>query len=147
VRDGAGGQQRDRQLHGHENDVADDERDRFGRLAGADPATVLAGTGWARTVGSVNPYLTIAARSGTSRADVDAAVAALAIHELPAARGCMYLVPEADFGLALQVGRGVAEAQAIDRYTVGRAGAHDLLDVLADPPHALGSWSPVNSVP
>jgi Winged helix DNA-binding domain len=74
------------------------------------PAEVLATTGWARSVGGVNPYLSVFARIGTARADVDAAVAALDIHELPAARGCTYVVPAAHFGLALQVGRGAPEA-------------------------------------
>jgi hypothetical protein len=79
-------------------------------LVGADPATVLARTGWARTVGGANPYLTLFARAGTSRAAVDAAQADLAIHELPAARGCTYLVPAEHFSLALQVGRTAPEA-------------------------------------
>ncbi len=81
-----------------------------GSLAGADPAAVLASTGWARSVGGANPYLTLFARTGVSRVEVDAAVADLAIHELPSARGCTYVVPAADFGLALQVGRGAPEA-------------------------------------
>ena len=46
-----------------------------GSLQGADPATVLARTGWARTVGGANPYLTLFARAGTGRAAVDAAQA------------------------------------------------------------------------
>jgi hypothetical protein len=82
-----------------------------GSLAGADPATVLASSGWARSVGGANPYLTLFARTGVSRVDVDAAVANLAIHELPSARGCTYVLPAADFGLALQVGQGAPEAE------------------------------------
>jgi len=81
-----------------------------GTLADADPATVLARTGWARSVGGANPYLTLFARTGVSRTAVDAAVADMRIYELPAARGCTYVVPEQDFGLALQVGRGAPEA-------------------------------------
>ena len=82
-----------------------------GSLAGADPATVLDRTGWARSVGGANPYLTLFARCGATRSDVDGAVAALAIHELPSARGCAYVLPAADFGLGLQVGRGAPEAE------------------------------------
>ena len=41
---------------------------------------------------------------------MDAAQADLAIHELPAARGCTYLVPAGQFSLALQVGRSAPEA-------------------------------------
>jgi hypothetical protein len=81
-----------------------------GSWTGHDAASVLERTGWARSVGGANPYLTLFARAGLSRADVDAAVAGLAIHELPAARGCTYVVPAADFGLALAAGRGAPEA-------------------------------------
>lgn len=78
-----------------------------------DPATVLARTGWARSVGGVGPYLTLFARAGTARAAADAAVAALEIHELPSARGCTYVVPRADFALALRVGQGAGEASEV----------------------------------
>jgi hypothetical protein len=44
------------------------------------------------------------ARCGIGREAVDAEVAKLAIHELPSARGCTYIVPASDFGLALKVG-------------------------------------------
>jgi len=81
-----------------------------GSLSGAAPSEVLARTGWARSVGGANPYLTLFARAGTGRAAVDAAVAALDIYELPAARGCTYVVPSQHFGLALEVGRGAPEA-------------------------------------
>jgi hypothetical protein len=77
---------------------------------GGTPARVLATTGWARSVGGANPYLSLFARAGTSRADADAAVRALDIYELPAARGCTYVVPAEHFALALQVGRGAPEA-------------------------------------
>jgi len=72
-----------------------------GRLRGASAAAVLAETGWARSVGGAGPYLTIFARSGVSREDVDRDVAKLEIHELPSARGCTYVLPAADFALAL----------------------------------------------
>jgi hypothetical protein len=90
-----------------------------GSRGGADPATVLARTGWARSVGSANPYLTLFARTGISRQDIDEAVADLAIHELPSARGCTYVVPAADFGLALRAGRGAPEGEVA---TVARLG-------------------------
>jgi hypothetical protein len=90
-----------------------------GSLAGASPADLLARTGWARSVGGANPYLTLFARAGVSRVDTEAAVSALSIHELPSARGCTYVVPAADFGLALQVGRGAPEA---DLARVGKLG-------------------------
>ena len=75
-----------------------------GRLVGARPAEVLEQTGWARSVGGVGPYLTLFARGGASREAADEAVARLEIHELPAARGCTYVVPASDFALALKAG-------------------------------------------
>jgi hypothetical protein len=76
-----------------------------GSLRGKKPAEVLERAGWSRSVGGAGPYLTLFSRAGTSREDADAAVAKLAIHELPAARGCTYVVPASDFALALTVGR------------------------------------------
>lgn len=76
-----------------------------GSLRGASPAEVLERSGWARSVGGVGPYLTLFARAGTRREDADAAVARLEIHELPSARGCTYVLPAADFALALRVGQ------------------------------------------
>lgn len=90
--------------------------DRQGLIAatsGAEPAAVLERTGWARSVGGVGPYLTLFARAGTTREAADAAVAALDIHELPSARGCTYVVPRADFALALVVGQGFGESAEI----------------------------------
>lgn len=90
-----------------------------GSLGGAAPADVLAGTGWARSVGGANPYLTLFARAGTARVAADEAVRRLEIYELPSARGCTYVVPAAHFGLALQAGRGAPEA---DVALMGRLG-------------------------
>src|SRR5258708_8884327 len=75
-----------------------------GRLEGASPAQVLRETGWARSVGGTGPYLTLFSRAGISRETADIAVANLEIHELPAARGCTYVVPGQDFALALKAG-------------------------------------------
>ncbi len=81
-----------------------------GSLKGAKPADVLDRAGWARSVGGVGPYLTLFARAGTSREDADAAVAKLQIHELPAARGCTYVLPAKDFALGLAVGQVFGES-------------------------------------
>jgi hypothetical protein len=81
-----------------------------GSLRGASPAAVLERAGWARSVGGVGPYLSLFARAGIGRKAADAAVAKLTIHELPSARGCTYVVPASDFGLALAVGRDFHEA-------------------------------------
>lgn len=82
-----------------------------GALAGAQPGEVLARTGWARSVGGVGPYLTLFARAGTSREQADQAARDCEIHELPAARGCTYVVPASDFALALSVGASFREAE------------------------------------
>lgn len=75
-----------------------------GRLRAKSAAEILAGTGWVRTVAGANPYLALHARAGISRETTDRAVGNLEIHELPAARGCTYIVPAVDFALALQAG-------------------------------------------
>jgi hypothetical protein len=81
-----------------------------GSLEGASPSTVLEQTGWSRSVGGVGPYLTFFSRAGLTREGVDQAVAKTQVHELPAARGCTYVVPRADYVLALTVGEGFADA-------------------------------------
>lgn len=80
-----------------------------GSLAGQSAAEVLENTGWARSIGGAAPYLTLFARAGLRRADVDAALANLEIHELPSARGCTYVVPASDFPLALAAGQPFAD--------------------------------------
>ena len=101
-----------------------------GPLAGAAPAAVLARSGWARSVGGAGPYLTLWARAGTRRADADAAVAALAVHELPAARGCTYVLPAEDYALALALAR---TAPATDMAAARALGVTDAeVDALAD---------------
>lgn len=74
-----------------------------GTLQGATAEQVLARSGWARSVGGVGPYLTLFSRAGISRAQADAAVASLRIHELPAVRGCTYVVAAEDYALALSL--------------------------------------------
>jgi hypothetical protein len=90
-----------------------------GRLAGASLADVLAQTGWARSVGGVGPYLTLRARAGASREASDAAVSKLEIHELPAARGCTYVVPAAHFALALTAGETFRAAEMKTAHKLG----------------------------
>ena len=82
-----------------------------GSLAGKSAAEVLERAGWARSVGGVGPYLTLFARAGIGREAADAAVARLEIHELPAARGCTYVVPASEFALALRAGKTFAGAE------------------------------------
>ncbi len=75
-----------------------------GSMTGKSAAEVLQSTGWLRGLGGVGPYLALFARAGISREAADEAVAKLQIHELPAARGCTYVVPACDFALALKAG-------------------------------------------
>jgi len=82
-----------------------------GSYAGAGAAEVLERSGWARSVGSVGPYLGLFARAGIRREETDQGVAELKIHELPAARGCTYVVPASDFALALKVGQPFRAAE------------------------------------
>jgi hypothetical protein len=82
-------------------------------LSGAAPDEILQKSGWARSVGGSNPYLTFFARGGVSRAEADQAAADLKIHELPAARGCTYIVPAEDFALALRAGQNFGEEAEI----------------------------------
>ncbi len=57
-------------------------------------ATVIGETGWLRTLAGVDVYLAVRARRpGLARAELDAAVAAGELRVVPAARGCIYLVP------------------------------------------------------
>jgi hypothetical protein len=94
-----------------------------GSLIGKDAPGVLGSAGWARSVGGANPYLTLFARSGLRREQVDADVAELRIHELPVARGCTYVLCADDFGWALQLGRAAAEAsvKVLKKLDVSRA--------------------------
>ena len=71
----------------------------------------LARAGWARSVAGVGPYLTLHARAGLSRESVDAAVAALEIHELPSTRACTYVLPAADYALALTLAAASGDSE------------------------------------
>jgi hypothetical protein len=80
-----------------------------GSLAGHRAAEVLSRAGWARSVGGANPYLTLFARAGIRREQVDADVLALRIYELPSARGCTYVLGAEDFAWALKLGKDSAD--------------------------------------
>jgi len=81
-----------------------------GSLAGCTSEQVLARAGWARSVGGANPYLTLFARAGIRREQVDTDVLAHRILELPVARGCTYVLGREDFAWALKLGKDAAEA-------------------------------------
>lgn len=72
----------------------------------------LAGTGWPRTLGGVDVYLSVRARiPGLKRQELDKAVAQSRIQVIPAVRGCIYVVPRAQVPLMLRF----AEDQARKR--------------------------------
>lgn len=76
-------------------------------------AEVLERAGWARSVGGVNPYITLFSRARTSQKQAESDLACQAIHELPCARGCTYIVPASDYALALKVGQGFSDESAM----------------------------------
>lgn len=84
-----------------------------GSLMGAHPARALEVGGWARSVGGAGPYLTMFARTGRRREEMDAAAAALELHELPSARGCTYVLPAADFAEGLRASQGQSDEAAV----------------------------------
>ena len=84
-----------------------------GSLEGKSAAGVLIGSGWARSVGGVSPYLTLFSRAGITREQADAASAKLEIYELPSARGCTYVLPAQDFALGLAAGRGFSDEMKV----------------------------------
>ncbi|WP_426976024.1 DNA glycosylase AlkZ-like family protein [Pseudarthrobacter sp. O4] len=81
-----------------------------GSLAGCTAEQVFARAGWARSVGGANPYLSLFARAGIRREQVDADVLSYRILELPTARGCTYVLGRDDFAWALKLGKDAAEA-------------------------------------
>ena len=70
--------------------------------------------GWIRGVGSCTPYFHFRSRQNLSREQVDQAVANLEIHELPAARGCTYIVPNRHFALALALAQHPSDESKMD---------------------------------
>jgi hypothetical protein len=100
-----------------------------GRLTGETAQSVLAQTGWARSVGGVGPYLTLFARAGIGRQEADQAVRDLDIYELPSARGCTYVIPATDFALALKVCHGFgSELKTAEKLGVTTAEIEKLCD-------------------
>jgi hypothetical protein len=103
-----------------------------GTLMGRDAADVLKKTGWSRSVGGSGPYLTLFARAGLRRVDIDAALEKLKIHELPGPRGCTYVIPGSDFALALACGQPFAndELKVVSKLGVKEAEIAKLRDAV-----------------
>ena len=84
-----------------------------GSLDGKTPREALMRSGWSRSVGGASPYIGIFARTGASMAVIDKAVADAEIHELPAARGCTYVLPKDDYAVGLSAARGFSDDSEI----------------------------------
>src|SRR5687768_8224822 len=66
--------------------------------------TILERTGFIRTLGGVEAYVALHARiPDLARADVDAAIDRADAQVLPAARGCMYVVPRREAAACLML--------------------------------------------
>ncbi len=117
-------------------------------MAGSSAADVLDATGWARSIGGANPYLTLFARAGIRREQADADMAALRIHELPTARGCTYVLGADDFAWGLLLGQGAAEsaAKVLDKLGVDRREVRDLQEQVLALLHeaAVGGGGPMD---
>ncbi len=71
----------------------------------AHPVDLITERGWPRTLGGAEAYLSVMARSGPLQGStLDDAVEAGELWVLPAARGCIYVVPRVDVPLALRWG-------------------------------------------
>jgi hypothetical protein len=82
-----------------------------GSFQGLSATEILSRGGWARSVAGAGPYLTLFARGGWKRDEIDAAVARAEIHELPTARGCTYVLPASDYALGLKLGQPFTEVE------------------------------------
>lgn len=83
------------------------------RLRAEAARDVLAQTGWQRSVGGINPYVALWARTGVDRSDMDRLALDLQVFELPAVRGCTYVLPAEHFALGLALGRGFGSVTEI----------------------------------
>jgi hypothetical protein len=90
-------------------------------LGGPSVGPVGAAGGWARTLGGIDAYLALRARDeGVTKAAVDAAVDSGGLKITPAVRGCIYLVPRDEAGLALRFSDDIAARRtARDRSKAG----------------------------
>jgi hypothetical protein len=102
----------------------------------APPVGVVERTGWVRTLGGIDVYMAVRARSpGLRRAELDDAVVRGELHVLPAARGCIYLVPERDRLLALGFAATMSRPRTerdLEKLGVGRSELEALTALVLD---------------
>lgn len=72
-------------------------------------AAVLEQFGWARSVGGVNPYLTLFARNGPHPREIEAEVKEDSFAEFASARGCTYFLPKSHYKVGIKCGQGFNE--------------------------------------
>ena len=89
-------------------------------LLGRRADEILQRTGWGRSVGGSSPYVTLFARGGLERSEIDDALASLEIHELPSARGCTHVLPASDFGFGLRCAQTASSGE--ERRTAEKLG-------------------------
>ncbi|HLO97173.1 MAG TPA: hypothetical protein VK171_01150, partial [Fimbriimonas sp.] len=85
-------------------------------LLNVQPGTnreVLASTGWARSVGGHNPYITLFARNRSTKKQADLDSQALEIYEFACARGCTHVLAKDHFKVGIKAGQGFNDAAAI----------------------------------
>lgn len=102
----------------------------------APPVEVVKHTGWVRTLGGIDVYVAVRARCpGLRRAELDDAVARGELHVLPAARSCIYLVPERDRVMALGFAAALSRPRAerdLEKVGVGRNEIEALAALVSD---------------
>ena len=75
------------------------QKQALGSSAKGPLASLLASSGWLRTLGGADVYLAARARKpGMKREELDAVIAAGELRVMPAARGCIYVVPPSVVG-------------------------------------------------
>lgn len=87
-------------------------------------------TGFVRTLGGADVYLAVRARvPGLRRADLDAAVERGDLRVVPAARGCIYLVPRRYLAMALKLADLLSRPRAARDHERAGVGPDELEDV------------------
>lgn len=74
---------------------------------------VLAKTGWSRSVGGHNPYITLFARNRTTKEQADKDSQALELYEFACARGCTHVLAKDHFKVGIKAGQGFNDTSAI----------------------------------
>ncbi|MEI8282113.1 MAG: crosslink repair DNA glycosylase YcaQ family protein [Armatimonadota bacterium] len=74
---------------------------------------VLREVGWVRSVGGHNVYITLLARSQSTKAQTEQDAKNHEIYEFASARGCTYFLPSDDFQVGIKCGQGFNDASSI----------------------------------